>query len=188
MGVLLPTPTKSAYHNRHYFRPWRAISDYFFSHRWTGVRSVDVGENIHTFITAIIPNQAHADTARSRLIPAECDEAAFSCCIDGFLVCANLSGESRFVDLVFDRAMLEEPPIVQGTALLEGGTVRYRLFVAAKGSMILRPQGRLTKASGDSERLRIVSETGKCGGSMQNTDRVSQRASAISPSASLLAA
>ena len=155
IGVLLPTPTKTIYHNRHHFRPWRAISDYFFSHVWTGKKSVEAGDNIHFFATAIISNQAHEDTKVSRLILAECDATAFGCSIDGFIVCANLSRNDRFVDIIFDSDTIGETPIVQGTAFLEGRSVRYRLYIAARSSMILKPQGRIAVRRGDVERLRI---------------------------------
>lgn len=64
---MLPTETTTVYHNRHVFRPWRVLSDFFYTHKWIGSRTCDQGENVSSFAAAVMPNQPLEETQASRL-------------------------------------------------------------------------------------------------------------------------
>jgi hypothetical protein len=117
LGIRFTSTGSTVYHNRHFFRPYRAVADDLTLSMVKGPKRLVAGDSAASLAALLCPEQAHTETASTRLEVAE-SVAAVCLVTDGYAAAANFSQSRRQCTFA-----LSQPKTVP---IFRGGTVENR--------------------------------------------------------------
>ena len=137
LGIRFSGTGVAVYHNRHFFKPYRAIADDLFLSRQDRDTAVETGRTAGRLAAVLLPEQAHGDTSVARLdLPSGPPNSA-ALVTDGFLAAANFGASSR--RCVFSLPMAGDIHVYPGSALDgDGDAVRYAIMLGGRSACLLR--------------------------------------------------
>ncbi|HEU5330163.1 MAG TPA: hypothetical protein VFU78_18890 [Thermomicrobiales bacterium] len=103
LGIRFSATGQTIYHNRHFHRPYHAISDNLVLSRLDGERAVSAGEEIASLAALVCPGQEHGATAATRLDTTHNGRDAIALATDGYLAAANFGDRRRACAFAFPR-------------------------------------------------------------------------------------
>ena len=146
MGIRFSGTGHTVYHNRHYFEPYRAISDDLTLSRQEGEKTVHAGEEVGHLAAMLCPEQGHDDTAAAVLdIPAG-PEYAVCLVTDRFLAAANFEAERR--TCIFELPRPDAIPVYPGATVEAKGDRLRCTLVLQGGSAVLLEATRALQVAG----------------------------------------
>ena len=138
LGICFAGTGATVYHNRHYFRPYRAVADDLTLSRLAGPKAVRRGEEVSRLAALLVPEQAHAETAATvltaQLSPAG-DAVGDAVCLatDGAFAAASFAPAARRCTFAFARPAAV--PLVPGaTVEARGSELRFSVLLEARGA------------------------------------------------------
>ena len=136
LGIVFSGTGDAVYLNRHYYKPYRAIADDLTLSRQGKERALRAGEEGGSLAALLIPEQAHEDTASSRLDVLTGPEQSACVVADGYLAAANFDTERRVCQFTHTRR--EEIHVYAGAAVdATGDTVRYDVPLNSESACML---------------------------------------------------
>ena len=137
MGIHFSGTGRPVYHNRHYFKPYRAIADDLVLSRQRGEKTLGAGEIAGHLAALLIPEQHHAHTPDARLHILAGPEEGACLATDGFLTAANFAPARRACTFVLSRP--RAMPVFAGAALeARGNRLSYRIALEGGCAVLLR--------------------------------------------------
>lgn len=137
MGIVFSGPGVGVYHNRHYHRPYWAISDDVVLSRFEDQQQLEPGEAPQPLAALLIPEQTHNETPNSRLDVL--DGAPNTVCLitQGYMAAANFADRAQ--ELVFTLTTQTNAPAFSGAVVekVDGG-VRYAVTLQKHSACVLR--------------------------------------------------
>ncbi|MSS71342.1 MAG: hypothetical protein EXS64_07615 [Candidatus Latescibacteria bacterium] len=147
LGLRFSGTGVTIYHNRHYFKPYRAISDDLTLSSQGGAKAVKAGQEVGHLGALICPEQKHRATTSATLLTPKGPAEGVCLVTDGFLAAAHF-GEARR-SCAFELPRPEEIPVYPG-ATVEAKKNRLRITVVLEGrSAVLLQASRTLTVKGD---------------------------------------
>jgi len=147
IGIRFVGTGLAIYHNRHFFKPYRAIADELVLSRQEGKKIVRAGEEVGHLAALLCPEQSHADTPAATLIlPSGPDQTA--CLVtEGALAAANFGAARR--QCVFEMPRPKAIPVYPD-ATIEANKGRLYITTVLEGrSAVLLEASRTLEIEGD---------------------------------------
>ncbi|MCF7854216.1 MAG: hypothetical protein K9N51_05405 [Candidatus Pacebacteria bacterium] len=125
MGLVIASSEhRSRYHNRHFFKPYRAVSDELFLNLREEPRCYAEGDSIADIEFMLCPEQEHRATAAETLMPAvDSPAGGWGILANRTLVAGSFDAPSGPLSLTFPRG--EDVPVFPGTTQLRKDRVVY---------------------------------------------------------------
>ena len=147
LGIRFAGPGETIYHNRHYFRPYRAVADDLILSRLETARTLQAGEATPPLAALLVPEQNHAETPASRLCVLAGPEDSACLAAAGYLAAANFGQARRVCSFTTDRS--EIVPAYHGaTVEVAGQTMRCSVRLSAWAACLLEAP-RAVRLEGD---------------------------------------
>ncbi|MER3404325.1 MAG: hypothetical protein C4289_03430 [Chloroflexota bacterium] len=147
LGIRFIGTGQAIYHNRHCFKPYRAIVDELVLSRQEGKTAVRAGEEVGHLAALLCPEQTHADTSATTLILPSGPDRTVCLLTEGALAAANF-GATRW-QCVFEMPRPEVLPVYPD-ATVEARRDRLYITTVLEGqSAILLEASRMLQAEGD---------------------------------------
>jgi hypothetical protein len=149
MGIRYTGTGSPAYHNRHFFRPYRGIVDDLVLSRIQG-RKVRKGREVSSLRALLVPGQGHLQTPSSCFLPLRGPRNSAAILADGYLSAANFEGRRRACRFRTRRGS-RVIAMTQAVTEILADSVAYSLPLEAYSPALLR-QAAVIRSGG---RLRI---------------------------------
>lgn len=144
LGVRFAGTGATVYHNRHFFKPYRAIADDLTLSRLAEPTTVRRGDEVSRLAALLFPEQAHGETAAVEF-SVHFTQAGDAVCLatdTGFAVASFAAAARRFT-FTLDRPTAV--PLVTGaTVEARGGELLFSVLLEARGAAILEVAERRT--------------------------------------------
>jgi len=127
LGLVFRGTGQTVYHNRHYFKPWWAVTDDLILSRRETPFQARQGEVMAEFACLAAPDQPHAKTARQDLAILRSPSGALALMADGCLAVANMGLGPQIVALVAERNDADPTPLFEGVVRFGPRQVRHSL-------------------------------------------------------------
>ena len=125
IAIVFQGPGKTVYHNRHFFKPWRAVADDLTLSRIDRKFRVQAGKPVATFTALLAPDVSHKRMADLKLIAPKAPRDVTALLAQGHLAAASFSDRAKTVALEVQRRDLEGIPVFSGTATISASAVKY---------------------------------------------------------------
>jgi len=136
IGIRFEGPGETIYHNRHYFRPYRAVADDLILSRLAADQPLSAGEATPPLAALLVPEQKHGETAASELCLPTGPEHSASLASTGYLAAANFTQASRACTFTMARPQII-PAYHGATIEATGQTLRCRVSLGAWAARLL---------------------------------------------------
>jgi hypothetical protein len=147
LGIRFAGPGETIYHNRHYFRPYRAVADDLTLPRLEEARTLRAGEATRPLAALLVPEQKHAETPASQLCVLAGPENSACLAADGYLAAANFGAASRVCSFTTERS--EIVPAYDGATVdVARRTMRCGVRLSAWAACLLEAS-RAVRLEGD---------------------------------------
>lgn len=139
MGIIIASAGHRAlYHNRHFFKPYRGITDELFLNLREGKHFYKKNRVVADIIFMLSPDEKHAETPSQRLIPAKaCSEGTWGILAGQTFVAGNIDAYSGSHRFEFKRS--RHIPVFAGLTKIEKDRVIYEIEVLQGQSLWLEP-------------------------------------------------
>ena len=136
LGIRYSGTGQTIYHNRHHFKPYRAVADDLTLSRQQEEKSLNAGDEAGHLAALLIPEQAHVDTTSASFhIPVGSGNSA-ALTTAGYLAAANFEPKCR--KCVFSLPRPEEVPVYSGaTVEANGDALCFTLALNGECSCLL---------------------------------------------------
>ena len=136
MGIVFVGEGEVVYHNRHYYKPYRAIADDLTLSRQEDAVVLQAGEAAGRMTALIVPEQSHRETAAAVLRILDGLENSAALATEGYLVAANFEEGKRICE--FEWARSGEISIYAGaTVEMNGDRVRCSIPLEGESACLL---------------------------------------------------
>jgi hypothetical protein len=134
LGIRLDGTGTTVYHNRHYFKPYRAIADDLTLSRQEGPRAVRQGEEVSRLATLLLPERVHGETEAAEFwVRLSETEDAVCLATDHGFAAANFGPATRRCTFTLDRP--GAIPLVPGaTVEARGDHLLLSVLLEARGA------------------------------------------------------
>ena len=137
LGIRFSGTGVGVYHNRHFFKPYRAIADDLTLSRQSQETTVETGRTAGRLAAVLDPEQLHGDTSCVRLDTPSGPPNSAALVTDGFLAAANFGSSSR--RCAFGLAKENDIHIYPGAAVdANRDTVSYAIVLGGRSACLLR--------------------------------------------------
>ncbi len=147
IGIRFVGTGLAIYHNRHFFKPYRAIADELVLSRQEGKKIVRAGEEMGHLAALLCPEQSHADTPAATLILPSGPDQTVCLVTEGALAAANFGATRR--QCVFEMPRPKAIPVYPD-ATIEANKGRLYITTVLEGrSAVLLEASRTLEIEGD---------------------------------------
>ena len=137
LGICFSGTGTAVYHNRHHFKPYRAIADDFTLSRQARSTAVEAGQSAGRLAAVLAPDQPRSDTPSLSLEMLSGPPNSAALVTDGFLAVASFGARTR--RCVFSLQMTADINVYPGSALdADGEVVRYAFVLQGRSASLLR--------------------------------------------------
>ena len=134
MGIRFIGTGRTVYHNRHYFKPYRAIADDLVLSRQVKRKTLKRGEEGGRLTAVLVPEQSHQDTPHAELRMLLGPRGSVCLITDGFLAATMFEGEEQVCPFTLARPSRFQ--VFPGTGLvIRGDSCSYEVRLAAARGM-----------------------------------------------------
>ncbi len=136
LGIHFTGAGQAVYHNRHYYKPYRAIADDLILSRQQEPKSLNTGDEAGRLTALLTPEQSHDDTASTGFHALSGAQNSAALAADGYLAAANFEANRRAC--AFSLSRPEKLPIYSGaTVEAAGDTLRCTVTLNGQTACLL---------------------------------------------------
>ena len=137
MGIRFAGAGRAVYHNRHHFKPYRAIADDLTLSVQDSPRGLAAGEEAGHLAALLIPEQDHGETRDESFRHLDGPEATACLACTGFLAAANFAPGARTCSFTGPRP--ERIPAYAGASVtVDDGTFTVTMVLGKTSARLLR--------------------------------------------------
>ena len=125
LGIVYAGSGKTVYHNRHFYKVWRAVADDLTLSRIDGPGRVGSGRTISELTALIAPDRTHRKTAGLDLVVMKTRRSAAGLLADSHLAVANFGERAGAFTFTASRSELSKIPIFEGVVRIDEENVVY---------------------------------------------------------------
>ena len=125
LGIVYAGTGKTVYHNRHFYKVWRAVADDLTLSMVDEPFQVTAGKTISELTALIAPDRTPRKTAGLDLVVMKTGRSAAGLLADGHLAVANFGESAGSIAFTASRSELSEIPIFGGVTRVEEDGVAY---------------------------------------------------------------
>ncbi len=147
LGIYFTGAGQAVYHNRHYYKPYRAIADDLTLSRQQEPKSLTAGDEAGRLSAMLTPEQSHRDTTSTHFHTLTGHEDSVALVAEGFLTVANFKPERQSCSFHLPRP--NEITIYAGaTVETKGEELRCTVTLKAQSACLLEA-ARTLRTEGD---------------------------------------
>ncbi|HOV21189.1 MAG TPA: hypothetical protein PLW95_00705 [bacterium] len=137
MGIIIASEGhQTLYHNRHFFKPYHAVTDELFLNMHNKKNFYKKNSIIADILFMFIPGQNHKDTPKQLFItPLSCSEGIWGALTDNNLIVGNLDVCSGSYSIEFKRQ--KTISVFPGITKIENGKVSYEVDIIKGQSLFM---------------------------------------------------